>query len=70
MRVLTKRRSSNSVLRSWSSSVLRRRRRSSSVLSRSSNVLRRLRLSVCQGRLRGATWLLLLLCPHGKRIGF
>jgi hypothetical protein len=31
---------------------------------------RRLSLSVCQGRLRGATWLLLLLCPNGRRIGF
>jgi hypothetical protein len=54
-----------------------RRRRSSSVLRRSrvvrSGVVRRSRrlsLSVCQGRLGGATWLLLLLHPHGKRIGF
>jgi hypothetical protein len=31
---------------------------------------RRLSLSVCRGRLRGATWLLLLLHPHGKMIGF
>jgi hypothetical protein len=31
---------------------------------------RRLSLSVCRGRLRGATWLLLLLRPYGKRIGF
>jgi hypothetical protein len=27
-------------------------------------------LSECRCRLRGATWLLLLLCPHGKRIWF
>jgi hypothetical protein len=31
---------------------------------------RRLSLSVCRGRLEGATWLLLLLRPHRKRIGF
>jgi hypothetical protein len=31
---------------------------------------RRLSLSVCRGRLGGATWLLLLLRPHGKRIEF
>jgi hypothetical protein len=29
-----------------------------------------LSLSECRGRLGGATWFLLLLCPHGKRIGF
>jgi hypothetical protein len=55
MCVLTRRRRSNS-----SSSVLRRRR----------SVLRRLHLSVCRGKLGGATWLLLCLRPHGKRIGF
>jgi hypothetical protein len=31
---------------------------------------RRLSLSVYQGRLRGATWLVLLLRPNGRRIGF
>jgi hypothetical protein len=31
---------------------------------------RRLSLSVCRGRLGGATWLLLLLRPHGKRMEF
>jgi hypothetical protein len=49
------------------------RRRQSSVLGRrSSSVVRRRRLSlsVCQGRLIGASWLLLLLHPHEKRIGF
>jgi hypothetical protein len=51
--------------------VLMRRRRSmlrwrrSSVLRR-----RRLRLNVSRGRLGGDMWLLLLLRPHGKRIGF
>jgi hypothetical protein len=57
-------RSSSSVLRSQRSSNVVRRRRSCIV------VRRRLHLSVCCGRLRGATWLLLLLHPHGKRIGF
>jgi hypothetical protein len=47
------RRRSSSVFKSLSSSVMRRR--SSSVVRR-----RRLSLSVCQGRLKGATWLLLL----------
>jgi hypothetical protein len=32
--------------------------------------VRRLSLSVCRGRLGGATWLLLLLRPHEKRIEF
>jgi hypothetical protein len=41
------------------------RRSSSSVVRR-----RRLSLSVCRGRLVGATWLLLLLCLHRKRIVF
>jgi hypothetical protein len=41
------------------------RRSSSSVVRR-----RRLSLSVCRGRLVGATWLLLLLCPQRKRIVF
>jgi hypothetical protein len=41
------------------------------VLRRSSVVRRkRLSLNVCRGRLGGATWLHLLLRPHGKRIGF
>jgi hypothetical protein len=31
---------------------------------------RRLSLTMCCGRLRGATWLQLLLRSHGKRIGF
>jgi hypothetical protein len=47
--------------------------RRSSVLRRRSSVVRRrsrLSLSMCQGRLEGATWLLLLLCPHEKMIGF
>jgi hypothetical protein len=39
----------------WRSSMVRRRR---------------LSLHMCRGRLKGATWLLLLLRPHGKRIGF
>jgi hypothetical protein len=30
----------------------------------------RLSLSMCRGRLGGATWLLLLLRPYGKRIAF
>jgi hypothetical protein len=52
------------------SSVLRRRR--SRVVRRRSSVVRRRRLSlsVCPGRLIGAMWLILLLRPHGKRIGF
>jgi hypothetical protein len=52
--------------------MLMRRRRSSSMLRRrrSSSMLRRLHLTMCRGRLRGVTWLLLLLHPHGKRIGF
>jgi hypothetical protein len=33
-------------------------------------VRRRLSWSMCRGKLRGATWLLLLLCPHRKRIEF
>jgi hypothetical protein len=58
------------VVRRRSSGVVRRRR-SSGVVRRSSVVRRRrLSLSVCQGRLGGDTWLLLLLCPHRKRIGF
>jgi hypothetical protein len=32
--------------------------------------VRRLSLSVCRVKLEGATWLLLLLRPHGKRIEF
>jgi hypothetical protein len=43
----------------------------SSVVRRS-RVVRRRRLgfNVCRGRLGGATWLLHLLHPHGKMIGF
>jgi hypothetical protein len=56
------------------SSVVRRSMvvRRSDMVWRSSMVRRRRRLSlhVCRGRLKGATWLLLLLRPHGKRIGF
>jgi hypothetical protein len=57
------------VLRRRRSSTLRRRR---SRVVRMSDVVRRRRLSlsVCWGRLGGATWLLLLLRPHKKRIGF
>jgi hypothetical protein len=46
--------------------------RRSSVVRRSIVVMRsrKLSLSVCQVRLRGVTWLLILLRPHGKRIGF
>jgi hypothetical protein len=46
--------------------------RRSRVVRRSNMVRRRRRrsLSVYRDRLRGATWLLLLLCPHGKMIGF
>jgi hypothetical protein len=42
------------------------------VVRRNSVVRRRWRLSlsVYRGRLGRATWLLLLLCLHGKRIGF
>jgi hypothetical protein len=58
------RRRQSSVLRRRRSRVVRRRRRRSSV------VRRRLSLSVCPGRLIGAMWLILLLRPHGKRIGF
>jgi hypothetical protein len=54
----------SNVVRSRRSSVVRR----SKVVRRS--VVRSLSLSICEGRLRGATWLLLLLRPHGKRIGF
>jgi hypothetical protein len=32
--------------------------------------VRRLSLSVRRGKVGGATWLLLLLCLHGKRIEF
>jgi hypothetical protein len=48
------------------------RRRRSMLRWRRSSVLRRrrLRLNVSRGRLGGAMWLLLLLRPHGKRIGF
>jgi hypothetical protein len=56
------RRRSSSVSRRSSNSVLRRR--NSCMVRR-----RRLNLSLCQGRLVGATWLLLLLHPHEKRIG-
>jgi hypothetical protein len=51
--------------------VLMRRRRSM-LRQRRNSVLRRrrLRLNVSRGRLGGAMWLLLLLRPHGKRIGF
>jgi hypothetical protein len=63
-----------SVMRRRSGNVVRRSRvvRRSGVVRRSSMVVRtrRLSLSVYRGRLRGATWLLLLFCPHGKRIGF
>jgi hypothetical protein len=56
------------------SNVVRRRRssvvRRSKVVRRRSVVRRSLSLSICEGRLGGATWLLLLLRPHGKRIGF
>jgi hypothetical protein len=48
----------------------RRRRSSSSSVLRRRSALRRLHLSVCRGKLGGATWLLLYLHPHGKRIGF
>jgi hypothetical protein len=60
----------NMVLRR--SSVVRRSGvvRRNMVLRRSSMVRRRLSLNVCRGRLGGATWLHLLLRPHGKRIGF
>jgi hypothetical protein len=55
------------VVRRRSSSVVRRSR----VVRRRSVVRRRkLSLSVCRGRLRGATWLLLLLHLHGMRIWF
>jgi hypothetical protein len=73
-----RRRSSVLMGRSRSSNVLRRSRvvrsgvvRRNMVLRRSSVVRRkRLSLNVCRGRLGGATWLHLLLRPHGKRIGF
>jgi hypothetical protein len=62
------RRRRSSVVRRRSSSMVRRskvvRRRSSSMVRK-----RRLSLSVCRGRLGGATWFLLLLRLHGKRIG-
>jgi hypothetical protein len=63
----------SSMVRRRSSSVVRRHgmvRRKNMV--RRSMVRRRRRrsLSVCRGRLGGATLLLLLLRPHGKRIGF
>jgi hypothetical protein len=45
--------------------MLMRRMRSSSMVRR-----RRLSLSLCRGRLVGVMWWLLLLRPHGKRIGF
>jgi hypothetical protein len=50
--------------------MTRRRSSSSSSVLRRRSVLRRLHLSVCRGKLGGATWLLLCLRPHGKRIGF
>jgi hypothetical protein len=62
-----------SVVRRRRSSVVRRSRvvRRSGVVRRCSVVRkRRLSLSVCRGRLEGATWLLLLMRPHGMRIGF
>jgi hypothetical protein len=65
------RRRRSSVVRG--SSVVRRSGmvRRSRVVRRSNMVRRRRRsLSVYQDRLRGATWLLLLLCPHRKMIGF
>jgi hypothetical protein len=71
--MLTRRRwRSSSVLGRSSSSVLRSQRSSNVVRRRKSCIVvrRRLSLSVCCGRLGGATWLLLLLHPHGKRIAF
>jgi hypothetical protein len=63
----------SSVVRRRRSNVVRRSRvvtRSGVVRRRSVVRRRRLSFSMCRGRLRGATWLILLLRPHGKRIGF